>query len=80
MYTFFILAFGGAALIMIYGAIQIMRRYPRIPQPLEPRGLTEAEWGEITQQNEAWCGQQRERERIQKREVCSDKNHWTEKQ
>lgn len=72
----FYLSFGGAALILIYGGIQIMRKYPRLKQPPEPRGFIEAEWVQITKQNEEWCGRELERERIQKQEVCSDKSHW----
>lgn len=70
----FYLAFGGATSILIYGGIQLARRYPRIQQPPEPRGYTEEEWRQIVRDNEQWCAT--ERERIQKQEVCSDKSHW----
>lgn len=64
----FYVVFGGAALILIYGGIQIRRRYPRIKHTEEPRGFTETEWREIVKSNEVWCEQERERERIQRQD------------
>lgn len=65
---FFYIAIGGAILILLFGGIRIMRRYPRIQKVQEQRAFT--------QTDEAWPGQKVERERIQKQEVCSDKSHW----
>lgn len=87
MDALYYLALGGAVLIMVYGGIQIMRRYPRIRQP-QPEGdehlytVAHRVWetgntvvGSVDEAGN-FTMREIERERIQKQEVCSDKSHW----
>lgn len=83
MSDLFYAALGGAILILIYGCIQMRRWYPFTRAELKSikARLDDVEAGRakpIEQvraelRNEAGA---RERERIQKQEVCSDKSHW----
>lgn len=80
---FFYAALGGAILILIYGAVQIRRRYPftRAEWKSIKAGLDDVEAGRAKPIEQVRAelrdeADKRERERIQKREVCSDKSHW----
>lgn len=65
---FLCIAVGGVILIFVFGGIWIIRTYPRKRRAPEQRAFTHSD--------EAWPGQEVERERIRKQEVCSDKSHW----
>jgi hypothetical protein len=75
--VFFCVALGGAIFILIYGGLQIRRRYPLTRAELKSikAGLKDVEAGR-TKPIEQVRAEMRERERIRHGEACSDKSHW----
>jgi len=94
--AFFYATIGGAIMILIYGGLQIVRRYPRVQKTVADHdehlyAVAQRAWetgkpvvgtvddaGNLTmcEDGAAWPDIEVERERIKKREVCSDKSHW----